>query len=112
MNAVKVSSPYRTPPPILSSALHDQAVPAEPLSPSLDSVYTRTLAGHQEVLLERTLLDPADRRLLRMVTGLTPLSVLTPQASGIDDPLAAASRLLAEGLIEPVDPATLGYEAA
>jgi len=41
-------------------------------------VYTRTLAGHQEVLLERTLLDPAERRLLRMVTGLTPLAVLAP----------------------------------
>jgi len=74
-------------------------------------VYTRTLAGHQEVLLERTLLDPAERRLLRMVTGLTPLAVLAPQASGILDPLGAAARLLEVGLIEPVSPdAPGGYQ--
>jgi hypothetical protein len=108
MNAVKVSSSSRNNSPPLSSSF-----PApEPTPPSLDGVYTRTLAGHQEVLLERTLLAPAERRLLRMVTGLTPLSVLTPQSSGIDDPVAAAGHLLEVGLIESVDPATLGYDAA
>ncbi|WP_374593196.1 hypothetical protein [Aquabacterium sp.] len=108
MNAVKVSSLSRPSSPALARAL----APTDSTPPSLDGVYTRTLAGHQEVLLERTLLDPAERRLLRMVTGLTPLGVLTPQASGIDDPVAAASRLLEVGLIEPVDPAALGCDAA
>lgn len=96
MNAVKVSAPPHVHPPLPTSALLD------PAPPSLHGVYVRTPQGHQEVLQERRLLDPAARRLLKMVTGLTPLNVLTPRTSGIDDPLGAATALLDAGLIEPV----------
>lgn len=96
MNAVKVSAPSHVHPPFPTPHHLD------PAPPSLHGVYLRTSAGHQEVLQERQLLAPAARRLLKMVTGLTPLNVLTPQTSGIDDPLGAATTLLDAGLIEPV----------
>jgi hypothetical protein len=69
-----------------------------------DCVYGRTFDGHREALRISSTLSPSERRLLLLVTGLTPLSVLTPQTSGIDDPVATASKLLQAGLIEPVEP--------
>lgn len=99
MNAVKASAPHLDSPLLYNPSFEMSAGTGAPAQ----VVYARTVAGHQEVLMERTLLQPAERRLLRMVTGLTPLDVLAPPTSGIVDPLAAAARLLAVGLIEPVE---------
>lgn len=100
MNAVNSSVPAAglapAPAPYDATTAEQQAL--------LDCVYGRTFDGHREALRASSTLSPTERRLLLLVTGLTPLSVLTPQTSGIDDPVATASKLLQAGLIEPVEP--------
>lgn len=97
-NAMASSSPA-----VLLPSLASPDEPAGlPLAPGPDTVYVRTLAGHNEVLAERCHLTPQARRLLRMFTGLTPLRLLAHPGSGIDDPLDAARALQNAGLIVAV----------
>lgn len=68
-----------------------------------DGIYRKTDAGRDEIRDRSRRLPPALRTVLLMVDGQRTLSDLRQVAAGVRAPDDALERLLAEGLIEPLN---------
>lgn len=66
------------------------------------AIYKRTNRGQGELLAASRPLTRTQRRLLAVVTGLTPVSILLDMGFDAADARDGFSTLLALGLIEPV----------
>ncbi len=83
-------------------AVHSSAHSPAPLL-SDDPVFTRTVSGQHEVIAPSHLLDASARRLLMVVNGCTPLSILADMCFPDTDVQPALALLLSARLVEAIE---------